>query len=780
VSFKSIADPLIKRGVSVVIAAPGDRNSFVKDWHNLATTDQPQVDKWNEENPNYNCISVAKYGGDWLLDCDDYAACVAAGMPDLAATDIFCVKSPSDGACHFYFVQDDVSRLLRNGLNIHNAEGKLIAEIKLNNLTCCSPGSVREDGGEYILVETNLGIAPTTLTDWVVAMTPEEAPRVKGQGGLHEDFEPVAVLEHCEFETTSREARGKTYFPQDSCFLCGHTSERWDKITWILTEGVKFVFCCVYCDSAHKQKDVWEKLREDYDPYPGPIWAGWHEDNDDWMDDLEECSPIENVEECYQPGCLCDKHHPPGVWRGTTPDFVSHPVAEQEEPVPQPAPVKDDLSGEELLLAVSAGRMGVKPKGKILTMEEYLGTEPAPIPATAMYGKMKVWAEQTDLPLSVSYLAVLTAYSAIPKQDEMLGCRINLYGTLLMPVGWGKNLTLTRSAKVLNMVGGLDYQDCTIGGDGGLWQALGDKKEGRSKDATIIKGPRKILLNPAEFGATLENTRIDGSTLSQHLCNLWDKSSITLPTREGVREINCRPSILGALPIDAEALEQFSRYFAEEASHGLYSRFLFGFSKEKIDTRWAERWQMRVPDDGTLDGLVPELPSTKSPLGWEESAENFYSSIVLPDDGDGRGLYNLKRIAILTAAANQDEYVTLDAVQAAWFFMLWQAQLKRSFRVGQSQKTTGGELSGLIMAKLRAIDAKGFYSKSPVIDGRLNINLARVISNHGWTDKYGAEPVNRTLQALVKLGQLAKGSRLSTQKKVVDSDYHFRVQKHSA
>lgn len=235
-------------------------------------------------------------------------------------------------------------------------------------------------------------------------------------------------------------------------------------------------------------------------------------------------------------------------------------------------------------------------------------------------------------------------------------------------------------------------------------------------------------------------------------------------------------SILGALPVDSESLEQFSRFFAEEASHGLYSRFIFGYSTEQRDNRWAERWQMKAVGD-EIEDLAPTMPATIPPTGWDPDAENFYSNINLPDDRDGRGLYNLKRIALLSATANGDKLVTQFCVQCAWFFMLWQAQLKRSFKVGTAQKVSGGELSDVVMQKLRAIDAKGVYERSPVVDGVLNINLARVVNNGDWASKYGSEAILRTVAALVKLGLLGKGHRYNTKKNVVPSPFHFTVAK---
>ncbi len=290
----------------------------------------------------------------------------------------------------------------------------------------------------------------------------------------------------------------------------------------------------------------------------------------------------------------------------------------------------------------------------------------------------------------------------------------------------------------------------------GVVQALGNKTEGKGRDKVDIPGPRKILINPAEFAATMLNMRIDKSTLGPHLTNLWDKRQISMPVREGKREINCRLSILGALPVDADQPETFTRYFGEETGAGFYSRFLFGYTKVKLDHRWAERWQwagVGTGDDYT-DCVIPQAP----PVGWSQEAENYYSDLTLYGDVDGRGLFNLKRIALLTAMANGDRLVTLDGVKAAELFMLWQAQLKRHFKHGEAQTLRGGELSSVILETLRRIDKEGKYERSPVIDGRLCISIPRLIKNNKW-EKYGADVVMRQLEALVKVGQICWGKK---------------------
>jgi hypothetical protein len=346
----------------------------------------------------------------------------------------------------------------------------------------------------------------------------------------------------------------------------------------------------------------------------------------------------------------------------------------------------------------------------------------------------------------------------VPRVDEILGNHFGLYTALMMPVGGGKNIALNRSALVLGLRADLDYMDASIGGAGGLFQCLGEKTEGQGKNKITVPGPRKMLVNPAEFAATMINMTIDRSTLGGHLTNLWDKHHITLPVRDGVRSITCRLSILGALPVDRDKPETFTRYFGEETGQGLYSRFLFGFSDEKLDLRWAERWRYDPPlSDDDITDLI-RVPMNEL-HGWEKDAEDCYSQLELPSDTDGRGLQNLKPIALLSSMANGDRYVTKAAVVCAEIFMLWQAQLKLYFRHGEAQQVGHGELSTLIMDTFTRIDKNGSYDSCVVIEGALQISISRVIHRMGWK-RYGIGDVMRTINGLIESGQLRRGYRL--------------------
>lgn len=581
------------------------------------------------------------------------------------------------------------------------------------------------------------------------------------------------------------------YHITDCLWADEHTMDGGDLVVYLWPNGKRGIHCFHDHCSGRGWREFREKLHELH-PDVEFFWPDSELNPEDFgnaVESLEEAvsypaeKPCEVCHRTKAEGCTCgafgggeeaDEMHARGKREADSRPAAEPYASRVEAALAEESEVEDvvaaakDPSVDSYLAILNPSAM------KRALVEDWGLTD---IPKDALYGYLGEIASKLDLPLSIAYPAVLTAYSAVPKEDEILGVQCNLYCGLMMGVGGGKNIALTRSARALNLRYELDYMDATIGGAGGLHQAIGGRTERNGREKVEIPGPRKMLLNPAEFAATLANMKLENSTLATHLCNLWDKIQISLPVREGKREINCRLSILGALPVDADQPETFTRYFGEETGAGLYSRFLFGYTKEKIDHRWAERWRWEPPSrDGEItDLVVPVAP----PADWSKGAEDYYSELDLYGDADGRGLYNLKRIALLTAMANGDKLVTLDGVKAAELFMLWQSQLKRHFKHGQAQQMRSGELSTIILDALRGIDADGKYERSPVIEGRLRISLSRVIRNNSW-ERYGLDVVMRIIDAGVKAGQLTYGKKYAAgkpgeERKVVDSKHHVVV-----
>jgi hypothetical protein len=795
VTFLERAKPYAEMGIPIFPLLPREKRppASLSDWPNVATTNIAQIEAWNAENPDFNCALVAQPSGIVILEFD-----VANGMAN-AAREMnqplpkTRVHISGGGFGHYIFLQTDRSRALGNR-QAKKPEGGEWFSFRQNRMYVVGPGSVHPNGNEYGVARDVPPIPlPDWLADWVEKhSSPNAVP--KEARPVDDDFDFDELMDHYGIAIVRDNGPWQI---TDVCPVVGYRHQH-SVATGFYWDGESLGFKCFAqgCDgSSMSIGQVLKSLNQDHEPYRGAIWEELDTDQLCEGDSTEperapalstfskvfpkavEVSAVADAlakEPCYaaaRTGCQCGGEHKyPQTFLSTErrAQIDALLVAEEEEQEDQEAEVKPESeptqrTADEVIAYLCDAKLS-----KTMYVEE---SEPTVLPPGAAYGQMAEWARGTELPMEIAYVAVLTCFSALLKYDEILGVRFNLFTALLMPVGAGKNLALSRSCTVLEMRDGLDYMDATMGGVGGLFAVLGNKTEGKGRDKIEIPGPRKMLISPAEFAATMANMKIENSTLATHLCNLWDKNQITLPVREGKRDINCRVSILGALPVDKAHPEGFTRYFGEETGAGLHSRFLLGYSDTKLDHRWAERWTWNPPTpEDFADYVLPQVP----PIGWTKEAEDYYTDLELPYDEDGRGLYNLKRIVLLAATANGDQYVTLECLRSAELFMLWQLRLKRFFQAGSAETISQGELSTLILNTLARIDAEGKYERSPVINGNLNINVTRVIHQNNWK-RFGIEAVQRTIASLVKSGLLQQGFRLNTQSKIVLSKYHVVV-----
>ena len=784
---QKLARWLIAEGYTIVPTYPGERSAKFGDWSNLATNQLSVWESWEKNGypgekeskvdlKDTNIIIVSKHDGIGGLDIDDLAECQRQGMPALPRG-VFLVKTPS-GGYHLPFKHTDETRALGSyGYVPEDPDTKMpvkILELKGHNAGWCAPYQTRADGGEYkpeCEGDTLVGL-PADLIEWYKAHANNSGKATACKFEFAEDF---ATSDFCEANKATEldqfEENGATMVTVESCPLCDEQARQRKKgaLTKFIFGGKGYGFKCHYCGISSREEFEQQMAQKysDWEPYDGDIYAWSEADDADFEGgfDVEEVGPERNEEPVEV------------VTMPIKPDFSLPRVSAATRAVIDQT-LKEDEEHEEDERSVAVAAPAVVSAelfAQLTSAEErkksYVDSKPQQIPESAMYGQMAKWARAMDLPLSIAYPAILTCYSALPKYETILGVRFNLYCAIMMPVGGGKNLALNRSVKILGLREDQDYMDATIGGAGGLFNAIGEHVEGKGKQKVVIPGPRKMLINPAEFAATMINCKLDNSTLAPHLCNFWDKDRVSSPVGQSKREANCRLSILGALPIEKDAPEAFQKYFGEETGKGLHSRFLFGYHDEKIDNRWAERWvyQEEISGDFTEVGVA-----TQPPLGWTAEAEDHFSRINLPNDWDSRGLYNLKRIALLCAAANGDQRINRECVQAAELFMLWQMQLKNYFRYGTAERATPGELSTTIMEAFSRIAAEGKYDRSPVIKGNLNINVARVIYNLNWK-KFGIEAVSRTIQSLIKAGQIQQGFRVNTKGKIVPSKQHIVV-----
>src|SRR5437868_13608325 len=92
-TFLKIAMNMIRRGVAVVPTYPGLRYPALNNWPALATIHPGVVELWaTGEYSAFNCCSVAKFNGVFMLDIDNLAAAKHLDVPELPKT--LAVKTP--------------------------------------------------------------------------------------------------------------------------------------------------------------------------------------------------------------------------------------------------------------------------------------------------------------------------------------------------------------------------------------------------------------------------------------------------------------------------------------------------------------------------------------------------------------------------------------------------------------------------------------------------------------------------------------------------------------
>ena len=166
-SFKEIAMPLVARGIPVIPIPARQKGTNLPNWPELASTDPAQIEKWNEENPQYNVGAVAKLGGFWMLDCD---------VPDLPKTieketgqvfpQTFSVRS--NKGLHFYFKHTSASQSLKKNIQLRDAHGQVLCDGKVHNSYVVGPGSIHPLGTKYIIEnDTEINPAPAWLVAWI-------------------------------------------------------------------------------------------------------------------------------------------------------------------------------------------------------------------------------------------------------------------------------------------------------------------------------------------------------------------------------------------------------------------------------------------------------------------------------------------------------------------------------------------------------------------------------------------------------------------------------------
>jgi hypothetical protein len=362
-----------------------------------------------------------------------------------------------------------------------------------------------------------------------------------------------------------------------------------------------------------------------------------------------------------------------------------------------------------------------------------------PIPENAMYGRLAVIAKNSGIPwLSWIYCALLGTYAGL---YALVAYRaknpINLFIALLGSVNSGKSVSIERaidlinpiSQNVINVVPASDRGFCKIFAP--PKPKKGDPPEQPTLDSWLLK--------MGELRGLMAKVMVPGSSLGTALCTAWDGVEFGVADRSGMETVQACVSIVGGLKADDAA--EFREVFGSETNHGLYDRFIIVPQPERrpmLDHREyppVEVGKTKVTvtdeDESKFSDWVYELPAG--------------SLIQRPPDTQlarrGRLKLMAKRVAILTASANNEDHLTPECIAAAINFARWQEAIRMGGYHSSDAVTENAVIETAIM---EGFTNMAETSHNPYIKVRFRDFAAKKLYR-----KWGSKSVNSIRDSLV-------------------------------
>ena len=161
-SFKDIAMPLVARGIPVIPIPPRQKGASLKGWQNLATTESEQIEKWNEENPQYNAGAVAKPSGFWMFGLRRTRPSADNRKRNQSTLPYDVLSQIQQGTSTTISGKLHASRKTGNV----SVEGLFDAQVK--NKYVVAAGSIHPSGKRYeVLNDAEIAEAPDWLLTWI-------------------------------------------------------------------------------------------------------------------------------------------------------------------------------------------------------------------------------------------------------------------------------------------------------------------------------------------------------------------------------------------------------------------------------------------------------------------------------------------------------------------------------------------------------------------------------------------------------------------------------------
>jgi hypothetical protein len=284
------------------------------------------------------------------------------------------------------------------------------------------------------------------------------------------------------------------------------------------------------------------------------------------------------------------------------------------------------------------------------------------MPETAMYGKAEKLARSLKSPLGFAYPAIL-ACAAGSGIKQMESTRPTLNVALLGGAGDSKSIACARAVALFfqdpegSQVGSQDLAEIyhrlvisrTPGSDQGLYRVLEEAKG----------EPRLLVLD--EMRNLMCKGNIENSSLMSVLCELYYRNKAGGTDKKNDWKVDVRLSMLGCVKIASPA--EFPEVFGFATAQGFYDRTIFGVDPED-SFRWS-RWSIPPFAFEPSEPFMPEE--------FDEAMENWKSQNKKFRKRLGELIL---RVALVSAAINQDKVVSHECFRAATEFMEWQEKVR--------------------------------------------------------------------------------------------------------
>ena len=363
--------------------------------------------------------------------------------------------------------------------------------------------------------------------------------------------------------------------------------------------------------------------------------------------------------------------------------------------------------------------------------------------------------------------AILTLASAIPREDEMLGTRINLFTCLLSMSRAGKDVSWNRAGAVMGLGkrGESEYwRDYTPGGHSQMVELLGDTQERQSKGMPkppVLPGPKKACGITPELSEIIKSSRGESSHMLETFQQFFDSNLHYTRERNTHRKItmNCRFSWGTNLAIGIDRVEEkrFTKVFGDTVNDGFASRFLFGFSETAVDSKDLEEWHpvREFSGAGSLEEALGGLDRTYAEqleahvvTGYGEGVRDAYVAAEVNLFPGSAFLF--KKVMLVIACVNQHQEITMQDFEAALAFIHWQARIRGVFKPSQADDAAQSRFNELLLRAVRRADQR----QANLPASQRWVNVQRLARMNGWALSNVPLGLERTVYALQGYGEL--------------------------